>query len=66
MGMGHSKTALPTMVSGGRALGVKHQGHVDLQDTPLSSVWHTLLDRCGVAVEGPFQDSTGPIKQLIA
>ena len=34
--------------------------------TPLSSLWHTLLDRMGVEFSGPFQDSRGPIKQLLA
>jgi len=68
MGMGHSKTALPTMVSGGRGLGLKHHGHLDLGNTRLSSLWHTMLDRCGVAVgiDQPFQDSEGVIKELVA
>lgn len=65
MGMGHSKTALPTMISGGRALGIQHQGHLDLEDTRLSCLWHTMLEQCGVSVEGPFQDSTGVIQQLL-
>lgn len=66
MGMGHSKTALPTMISGGRGLGVKHQGHLGLENTRLSCLWHTMLDRCQVPVDGPFQDSTGVIDELIA
>lgn len=66
MGMGHSKTALPTMLSGGRALGVQHHGHLDLKGTRLSCLWHTMLDRCGVPIEGQFQDSTGVIKELVA
>ena len=66
MGIGHSKDLLPTVVSGGAGLGLEHQGHLKLADnTPLSCVWHTMLDRVGVPVNGPFQDSTGPIKQLI-
>lgn len=65
MGMGHSKDALPTLVSGGRGLGMKHCGHVALKDrTPLASVWHTMLDRVGVPVPAGFQDSTGTIKEL--
>ena len=67
MGMGHSKSALPTMLSGGRALGVKHAGHLACQEkTPLSSLWHTMLDRVGVPIEGEFQDSTGVIDDLVA
>jgi hypothetical protein len=66
MGMGHSKDALPTMVSGGSALGLAHQGHLKLkQQVPLASLWQTMLDRAGVRVDGPFQDSRGPINELI-
>ncbi len=66
MGMGHSRDALPTMISGGRALGIQHHGHLDLKNTRLSSVWHTMLDSCGVPVVGQFQNSEGVIKQLLA
>lgn len=65
MGIGHSKDLLPTVVSGGAGLGIEHQGHLKLDKTPLSSVWHTLLDRVGSPPTGQFQDSRGPIKQLI-
>jgi hypothetical protein len=65
MGMGHSKTELPTIVSGGRGLGFKHQGHLKLAGVPLSSLWQTMLERTGVPVEGPFQDSKGPIRELL-
>jgi len=66
MGIGHSRDRLPTLVSGGRALGLRHQGHLQLPDnTPLASVWHTLLDRFGVTVPGNFQDSTGVIAELV-
>ncbi len=66
MGIGHSKDRLPTVVSGGAGLGVKHQGHLKMKKSmPLSSVWHTMLDRVGVKVNERFQDSKGPIKPLI-
>jgi hypothetical protein len=66
MGIGHSKDLLPTVISGGSALGIEHQGHLKLADkTPLASVWQTMLDRVGVQTAGQFQDSKGPIKQLI-
>lgn len=69
MGIGHSKTRLPTMLAGGRNLGIEHQGHLRLPDqTPLFNLWQTMLDRMGVAVSNEFKDrtlSTGPIKQLI-
>ncbi|MCC9644168.1 DUF1552 domain-containing protein [Rhodopirellula sp. JC740] len=67
MGIGHSKDTLPTMISGGRGLGVRHQTHLQLADhTPLSSVWHTMVERMGIEIENDFQDSTGPIGELLA
>ncbi len=66
MGIGHSRDLLPTALFGGKALGVEHQGHFRLPpDTPLSALWHTMLDRMKVDVPANFQDSPGPIKQLI-
>ncbi|WP_168564034.1 DUF1552 domain-containing protein [Crateriforma spongiae] len=66
MGIGHSKDTLPTMISGGSGLGVRHQTHLKLPDhTPLASVWQTMVDRMGVPVESDFQDSTGVIGELI-
>ncbi|MDF1858873.1 MAG: DUF1552 domain-containing protein [Verrucomicrobiales bacterium] len=67
MGIGHSKTRLPTAMFGGNALGIEHQGHLKLPDeTPLSSVWHTMLDRLEVPVGESFQDSPGVIQSLIS
>jgi uncharacterized membrane-anchored protein YhcB (DUF1043 family) len=65
MGIGHSKDLLPTVISGGSGLGIEHQGHLKLDKTPLSSVWHTMLDRVGASPVGSFQDSTGVIKKLV-
>jgi len=67
MGIGHSKDTLPTMLSGGSALGIRHQTHLQLHDnTPLASVWRTMVERMGVRIEDPFQDSTGEIGELLA
>lgn len=67
MGIGHSKDRLPTVISGGKALGIKHQGHLNCSKlTPLSSLWQTMLDRVGVPVEGSFQDSNGIIQELVS
>jgi hypothetical protein len=67
MGIGHSKDRLPTVLSGGKALGIQHQGHLRLPErTPISAVWHTMLDRMAVQVEGRFQDSPGTIKQVLS
>ncbi|MGF1583656.1 MAG: DUF1552 domain-containing protein [Gemmataceae bacterium] len=66
MGMGHSKSALPTLVSGGSRLGIQHQGHLRLPErTPLASLWQTMLERVGVEVPNDFQDSRGPLRQLV-
>ena len=66
MSMGHSSGDLPTMISGGRALGLKHQGHLQLpENTPLANLWHTMLDRAGAPVPDQFQDSTGVIRELV-
>ena len=67
MGIGHSKSRLPTAMFGGRAMGIDHQGHLKLEEnTPLSAVWHTMLDRLDVPVGESFQDSPGVIKPLLA
>jgi len=66
MGIGHSRDLLPTVISGGADLGIRHQGHVELpKNTPLSNLWLTMMDRIGVEVPQPFHDSTGIIKELV-
>ena len=66
MGIGHSKDRLPTFLFGGQQAGIQHQGHLALREnTPLSSVWHTMLDRLDVPVGDSFQDSSGLIKPLL-
>ena len=66
MGIGHSKDRLPTCLFGGRAAGIQHQGHLRLpENTPLSRVWHTMLDRADINTGERFQDSTGVISELI-
>lgn len=66
MGIGHSKDQLPTVICGGARLGLKHQTHLQLaEQTPLSSVWETMLDRVGVSVPDSFQDSSGTVGALL-
>ncbi|RCS54490.1 DUF1552 domain-containing protein [Bremerella cremea] len=66
MGFEHSKNNLPTVLSGGMGLGVKHHGHLQLeQEVPLASLWQTMLDRVGVPVADHFQDSPGTIAALV-
>ena len=67
MGIGHSKNRLPTAMFGGNAMGIAHQGHLKLpENTPLATVWHTMLDRLDVDTGGEFQDSHGVIKKIAA
>lgn len=67
MGIGHSKAILPTVLSGGKGLGIRHQTHIKLADnTPLSSVWQTMTEKMGVRSGAAFQDSNGIIKELVA
>ena len=66
MGIGHSKDRLPTVLCGGKALGIKHQGHLAMKkDTPLSRVWETMLHGMQVKVPENFQDSKGKIDELL-
>jgi hypothetical protein len=65
MGMDHSRDQLPTAFFGGKALGVKHQTHLQLPEkTPLATLWHTMADRMGVQIDS-LQDSKGPIRELV-
>lgn len=67
MGIGYSKDRLPTAMFGGGAMGVDHQGHHRFsKDAPLSTVWHTMLDRLGVETGEGFQDSAGVVKEMVA
>ncbi len=67
MGIGHSKNLLPTVVFGGNGKGIQHQGHLQLpKNTPLASVWHTMIDAAGVQTPQGFQDSKGPIKEMLS
>ena len=66
MGIGHSKDRLPTVLCGGKALGIKHQGHLAMQkNTPLSRLWETMLHAMQVKVPENFQDSKGKIDELL-
>ena len=66
MGIGHSKDTLHTVISGGRRLGIRHQTHLQLKEnTPLASLWQTMVQQMGVETAGAFQDSTGPISELL-
>jgi len=66
MGIGHSKTNLPTVLSGGAGLGINHQTHLELREkTPVSSLWQTMTEKMGVQTDGQYQDSRGVIRELV-
>lgn len=63
-GMDHSRDRLPTALFGGRALGIQHHTHLNVDDkTPLASLWHTMAHAVGAPQE-TLQDSTGVIEAL--
>jgi len=66
MGIGHSRDLLPTMISGGKGLGIQHQGHLNLpKNTPLSNLWLTMMNQIGVETPEQFHDSTGVVDGLV-
>ena len=66
MSMGHSPKRLPTMISGGSKLGVRHQGHLRLpEDTPLPNLWRTMMGQLKMDVPSQFHNSTGVIRELV-
>ena len=62
----HDSTLLPVILCGGKALGVKHQGHLVQKDVHLSNVWQTMVERVGMPVPKGFQggQATGGIAAL--
>jgi len=67
MGMGHSRNQLPTIVAGGKALGLRHSGFVKYAaETPLANLWSTMLERAGVPDARKLRGSTGVLGELLA
>lgn len=64
MGMGHSRNQLPTILAGGKALGVKHPGFLRYDsDVPLANLWSTMLERAGAPAA--LRGATGTLKELV-
>ena len=60
----HFHDNLPMALIGGRAAGLRGGRHIRYPDeTPVTNLWMTLLDRMGVPAER-LGDSTGRVKQL--
>jgi hypothetical protein len=55
------------MLFGGKALGIRHQGHINQKDTRLGNLWQTYFNVLGVKVPDNFQggEADGVIKELV-
>ncbi len=63
----HDSTMLPLILSGGKALGVKHQGHLIQKDMPVANVWQTMVSRIGMPLPENFQGGVakGVVTELV-
>ena len=63
----HDSSMLPLILCGGSGLGVQHQGHLPKKDTPVASVWETMVQKVGMPVPEKFQggQSKGAISELM-
>lgn len=62
----HQNHNYPLLLAGGRQLGLRHGQYLRLtEDTPLSNLYVTMLERLGVGVES-FADSTGELSEVLA
>ncbi len=63
----HDSRHLPLILCGGRALGLKHQGHLVKRDMPIANVWQTVVNRVGMPLPVNFQGglSTGVVAEVL-
>jgi hypothetical protein len=63
----HDSKMLPLILCGGKALGLKHQGHLVKTDMPVANVWQTVVDRVGMKLPENFQGglASGIVKELV-
>jgi hypothetical protein len=63
----HDSTLLPLILCGGKALGLKHQGHLVRKDMPVANVWQTMVDRIGMPLPDNFLGGVakGVVSELI-
>jgi len=63
----HNNTNLPTMLFGGKELGVRHAGHVRHQDMLLGNMWQSMFGLLGVPVPEDFQggEANGVIPEIM-
>jgi hypothetical protein len=63
----HDSNMLPVILSGGKALGLKHQGHLIQKDVPVANVWQTMVSKIGMPLPENFQGGVakGVVKELV-
>ena len=63
----HVGTSFPTILAGGKALGLKHGHHTrwPLNKRPISDLYLTILQQLGCPVES-FKESSGTISEVLA
>lgn len=62
----HNNTNYPTLLAGGRKLGLKHGQFLKYgSDTPFTNIFVTMMDRFGTPIS-QFADSTGTMTELLA
>ena len=62
----HDSHHLPLILCGGRALGLRHQGHLVKRDMPIANVWQTVVNRVGMPLPADFQGglATGVVREV--
>ena len=62
----HDSRQLPLLLCGGRALGLRHQGHLVKRDMPVANVWQTVANRVGMPLPANFQGglATGVVREI--
>ncbi|MEI6234874.1 MAG: DUF1552 domain-containing protein [Planctomycetota bacterium] len=63
----HDSKNLPLILCGGKALGLKHQGHLSKKDMPIANVWKTMVTQVGMPMPENFQGglATDIVKELV-
>jgi hypothetical protein len=63
----HDSKMLPLILCGGRALGLKHQGHLVKKDVPIANVWQTMVEKIGMPLPENFQGgiAKGVVAELV-
>ena len=57
----HNPVNLPTLIGGGRNLGLSHGYHLSFERTPMSNLYLSILNACDISATA-FADSTGRLR----